>query len=65
MFGYCVGGELTSPACRLIPKGMTVKHRKKRKKKYSTNWLKSIRRKRNLKQLYKKRRRRGAKTFKS
>ena len=39
--------------------------RKKRKKKYTVNWLKSIRRKRNLKILYKKQRRRPSKPEKS
>lgn len=42
-----------------------IAHRKKRKKKYTVNWLKSIRRKRNLKVLYQKQRRRAARPDKS
>lgn len=39
--------------------------RKKRKRKYTVNWLKSIRRKRNLKILYKKQRRRPSRPDKN
>lgn len=42
-----------------------VAHRKKRRKKYTVNWLKSIRRKRNLKVLYQKQRRRPARKDKN
>ncbi|MCO6477426.1 MAG: hypothetical protein J5I94_12425 [Phaeodactylibacter sp.] len=43
----------------------TAIQRKKRKKKYTVNWLKSMRRKRNLKILYKKHRRRPSKPDKN
>ncbi|MCB0593573.1 MAG: hypothetical protein KDD28_05745 [Phaeodactylibacter sp.] len=43
----------------------TTVQRKKRKKKYTVNWLKSIRRKRNMKILYKKQKRRPAKPDKN